>query len=408
VSTIINNPQPGQRWICCQIGAREHYSIPRALLRRGVLDELITDVWTTPGSLMSLGNGAVRNRFHDSLTNTKVRAANVRSIMFELRSRVRRHDDGWKLITERNDWFQRFAVSQLRRRADLREPVTVFAYSYAARLIFKFARQRGWRTILGQIDAGPVGERIGKRLASNEASDADDLRPALPDYWDEWRSEVELADCIVVNSNWSQDALIADGVAPEKIKVIPLAFEKPEAANGFERNYPDKFTPERPLRVLFLGQVNRRKGSGALFDAIRILKDKSMEFWFVGPIQVTIPTDLKDDSRVKWFQSVPRDRVGQYYRDADVFVFPTLSDGFGLTQLEAQSWKLPLIASRNCAPVVKNGVTGLMLEEVSGPAIVEALLSLHRSPQMLHRMSAHSDVGDEFGLNSLASSLVNL
>jgi hypothetical protein len=57
---------------------------------------------------------------------------------------------------------------------------------------------------------------------------------------------------------------------------------------------------------------------------------------------------------------------------------------------------------------VKNGVTGLMLEEVSGPAIVEALLSLHRSPQMLHRMSAHSDVGDEFGLNSLASSLVNL
>lgn len=408
MSTIVNTNQSNHRWICCQIGAREHYSIPRALLRRGVLDELITDVWATPGSLISLGNRSLRNRFHDSLTNSKVHAANVRSIVFELRSRTRSRDDGWKTITERNDWFQRFAVSQLRRRTDLREPVTVFAYSYAARLIFQYARQRGWRTILGQIDPGPVGERFARHSPSSEDSSAADFRPAPSDYWDQWRSEVELADCIVVNSHWSQDALIADRIPSKKIRVVPLAFEKPKEAIGFERSYPDSFTSERPLRVLYLGQVNPLKGMSALFDAIRMLKDKSIEFWFVGPIQLTIPSDLKDDNHVKWFQSVPRDRVGEYYRDADVFVFPTLSDGFGLTQLEAQSWKLPLIASRNCAQVVKDGVTGLMLENVSGPAIAEALLSVHRSPEMLQRMSVHSDVADEFSLNRLASSLVDL
>ena len=37
---------------------------------------------------------------------------------------------------------------------------TVFAYSYAAEGIFKFARERGWRTVLGQIDPGPAEERI--------------------------------------------------------------------------------------------------------------------------------------------------------------------------------------------------------------------------------------------------------
>ena len=36
------------KWICCQLGAREHYAIPRALLPRGERDCLITDSWGFP------------------------------------------------------------------------------------------------------------------------------------------------------------------------------------------------------------------------------------------------------------------------------------------------------------------------------------------------------------------------
>jgi glycosyltransferase involved in cell wall biosynthesis len=407
MSATFTNAQTDHRWICCQIGAREHYSVARALQRRGVLDQLITDVWATPDSWFSLGNSGIRNRFHAGLNRSEVRAANLRSILFELKSRARKRN-GWQKITQRNEWFQNFAISQLRRRPDPGVPVTVFAYSYAARLIFQFARERGWRTVLGQIDPGPLEERIVSSSPSVAAMGTVDLRPAPPGYWDQWRSEVELADHVVVNSDWSQDALISDGVAPDKVRIIPLAFEQPEEAIGFKRSYPEKFTSERPLRVLFLGQVNPRKGIGALFDAIRTLEEPSLEFWIVGPIQVTIPSDLKTDKRVKWFENVPRDRVAQYYRDADVFIFPTLSDGFGLTQLEAQSWKLPVVASRYCGSVVSDGSTGLVLPDVSGPAIANALLRLHSSPDTLQRMSTLTEVSDEFSLNSLASSLVNL
>jgi glycosyltransferase involved in cell wall biosynthesis len=399
--------QTDHRWICCQIGAREHYSVARALHRRGVLDELITDVWATPDSWFSLGNSAIRNRFHAGLNTSDVRAANLRSIVFELRARARRRN-GWQVITQRNEWFQNFAISQLRRRAAPDLPVTVFAYSYAARLIFKFARERGWRTVLGQIDPGPLEERIVSSSHSVAAMGSVDLRPAPQGYWDQWRSEVQLADYVIVNSDWSKEVLITDDVAPEKIRIIPLAFEKPEEAIGFKRTYPERFTSQRPLRVLFLGQVIPRKGIGALFDAIRRVGESSIEFWIVGPIHVTVPSDLKTDNRVKWFQNVPRDRVAQYYRNADVFIFPTLSDGFGLTQLEAQSWKLPVVASRYCGSVVRPGSTGLVLKDVSGPAIADAILTLHRSPCTLQRMSSLAEVSDEFSLNSLASSLVNL
>ena len=175
-----------------------------------------------------------------------------------------------------------------------------------------------------------------------------------------------------------------------------------------ERDYPVAFTSQRPLRVLFLGQINLRKGVGQLFDAVKLLARENVEFWFVGPVQISIPSELKDNARVKWFGVVPRSHVHEYYKHADVFIFPTLSDGFGLTQLEAQSWKLPVVASRHCGEVVRDGVNGVILEEVSGQAIADALLKVLRSPEILKAMSAQSGVSDHFSLRTLGSSLSNL
>ena len=65
---------------------------------------------------------------------------------------------------------------------------------------------------------------------------------------------------------------------------------------------------------------------------------------------------------------VTRKQAAEFYRDADVFILPTLSDGFAITQLEAQAHGLPVIASKNCGKVVENGVNGIILDEPSGHA----------------------------------------
>jgi len=211
-----------------------------------------------------------------------------------------------------------------------------------------------------------------------------------------------LADQIVVNSAWSRDTLLDEGVLSEKIRVIPVAYEAPPESTSFQRHYPLRFTVERPLRVLFLGQINLGKGVGLLLDAVKLLAREHIEFWFVGPAQVTLPAG------VRWFGVVPRVDVDKFYKDADVFIFPTLSDGFGLTQLEAQAWKLPVIASRNCGQVVRDGVNGVVLEEVTGEAIAEVLRSFLRSPDTLRAMSARSGVDERFSLTTLAASLATL
>ena len=379
-----------QSWICCQLGAREHYAVPRALKRGGLLEELITDLW-----LRRAG------RFHAELAGVRVVAPNVSALTFELKASFARQN-GWNLIGRRNQWFQKHAVAHLKATADGNH--TVFAYSYAAKDIFKFARARGWPTVLGQIDPGPAEERIVAGLQKDSAIKHTHWEPAPQAYWDNWRDECSLADQIVVNSNWSRDALMSERVPVEKIQVIPLAYEASTGTKSFERWYPPAFSAERPLRVLFLGQINLRKGVAHLLEAVRLLSGEPVEFWFVGPKQIELPLH----PQMMWFDVAPRDKVERYYRDADVFILPTLSDGFGLTQLEAQAWKLPVIASLYCGEVVCDGVNGIVIERISGQAIADAVVGLLRSPERLKGMSARSGVDERFSLKTLASSLSKL
>ena len=382
------------KWICCQLGAREHYAVPRALQLSGLLGEFITDVWTK----------RLSGRFHPGLSSAQVSAPNISALAFELKAHAT-GVNGWKLITKRNEWFQQRVLDHMRKQP-ANGPRTVFAYSYAAERIFEFARERGWRTVLGQIDPGPAEERQVAQL--HEKAQQNHWKRAPAEYWHTWRNECALANQIIVNSTWSRDALLTEGVPAEKINVVPVAYEAAPETISYERDYPAAFTSQRPLRVLFLGQINLRKGVGQLLEAVKLAARESVEFWFVGPVQISIPSELKDNARVKWFGIVPRTRVHEYYKNADVFIFPTLSDGFGLTQLEAQSWKLPVVASRHCGEVVRDGVNGVLLEEVSGQAIADVLLQFLRSPETLEEMSARSGVSDRFSLKSLGSSLANL
>jgi glycosyltransferase involved in cell wall biosynthesis len=383
------------KWICCQLGAREHYAVPRALKLGGLLDELITDLWMK----------RLTGRFHPDLAGARVVAPNIPALTFALKASLAR-ENGWTLINRRNQWFQKQAVGQLAHNHNGNH--TVFAYSYAAKEIFEFARDRGWRTVLGQIDPGPAEERIVAGLHQTSSITHTHWEPAPKAYWDNWRDECSLADQILVNSNWSRDALLAEGIAAEKIRVIPVAYEAAHDTGSFQRHYPRGFSAERPLRVLFLGQVNLRKGVAQLLEAVKLLSGEHVEFWFVGSMQIRVPQDLKLHPQVRWFGVAPRVSVESYYRDADVFILPTLSDGFGLTQLEAQAWKLPVIASRYCGEVVRDGFNGVVLEEVSGAAIAEVIRGFLRSPERLSAMSVRSGVDERFSLGMLARRLGNI
>ncbi len=149
--------------------------------------------------------------------------------------------------------------------------------------------------------------------------------------------------------------------------MVPLAFEPPPEARGFVRRYPRRFTAKRPLRVLFLGQVLVRKGIRECLEAWARLGDEPVELWVAGGN----PGEIVESRRhnIHWLGFIPRAEAVRHFQAADVFLFPSRSEGFGLTQLEAQAWRLPIISSQFCGEVVKHGVNGLVLDCVSAVAI---------------------------------------
>lgn len=358
------------RWICCQLGAREHYATPRALQHRGELRTFVVDAWAPPGSPWTLlpGTSGARlsERYSPDLADADVRDFTASLVAREASWRLQ-GVAGWPQVIARNEWFQHQAAKAITARDSV-----VFAHSYAALEIFRAAKPLGLKTVLGQIDPGESHLAVQRDVAARWPEFGAGLNEPPPSYFSNWREECRLADRIVVNSEWSRDSLVRAGIDASKLRIVPLPFETDTDAS-FVRHYPVAFTNDRPLRVLFVGSVAAFKGVPSLLGALDRLADAPVEIQFVGPMATTIPERFAGDRRVRFIGAVSRSEVMNHYRNADVLVFPSHSDGFGMAQVEARGWRLPIIASRSSGRIVDDGINGWLLPEVSDVAIAAAL-----------------------------------
>jgi glycosyltransferase involved in cell wall biosynthesis len=258
-------------------------------------------------------------------------------------------------------------------------------------------------------------------------------------YFRRREEEWAVADVVMVNSEWSKQALMKQGVPASKLVVVPLAFEAARAPavesresrvegyqkadglmlkakgqnldNGVE-GYAGRvstFDARRTLRVLFLGQVILRKGIQYLIEAAMLLKNEAIHFDIVGSIGISDQAVASAPSNMTFHGPVSRDRTEEFYRSADLFALPTLSDGFALTQLEAMAHGLPVIATPNCGEVVTNGVDGLIVPASDANALAEAFQLLIQDPEKLASMSAATKAKvEQFSLRRLGENLERL
>jgi glycosyltransferase involved in cell wall biosynthesis len=394
-----------QRWRCFQKGAREHYAIPRALVRQDVLEELVTDIWARRSTFHQLFPANLKRllstRFHTELGESSVKAFNAKALCSEFVGRFSAAGP-WEKIIQRNDWFQHYAVqkSKLVNKAD-NGLTHVFAYSYAAREIFAQARSNGIKTVLGQIDPGP--EEIKRVHAIEDQLQAPRTLAPPETYWDAWRQECQLADVVLCNSNWSRSLLLEDGVEDQKIKVVPLVYEP--RVNIVPRREP---VSAAKLKVLYLGQVIARKGVIELTKAIEVIGTEHVRWTIVGGGDKSLLSKLDGFENVTVTGQVPRDQAAEYYQSHDVFILPTHSDGFAITQLEAMAYGLPVIASKMCGDVVVHLKTGLLLDDVSPASIVDSVQQLLDQPELLEEFRENISQRKFRTIDDLGNDLVSL
>lgn len=389
----MNKDTNHHRWIVCQIGARELYAIPRALHRAGRLDRLLTDIWLKPGSILGrmVALHSTFERWHPELPKAQILAPTRRSLFFEFKQWILRKK-GINLAMARNREFQKNCLELLRRWEHTQDdnPRALFAFSYAARDLFRYAKSRGWSTVLGQIDPGPAEENLVAAEHERYPRAGSKWTRAGEAYWKLWREETELADRIIVNSEWARDGLLKSGVAIDKIEIIPLVCDQrshhkskkkdKDPAQGSQVGYSGH------LEVLFLGNVCLRKGIGRLVDAMRLLTDEMVELTICGHLNVSQKM-WSDLPNVRWIPPIPNSSIGKIYQAADVFILPTISDGFARTQMEAMAVGTPVIASLNCGHLVLDGINGFQLQENSPEEIAALLKRICRDRTILQKLN---------------------
>jgi glycosyltransferase involved in cell wall biosynthesis len=151
----------------------------------------------------------------------------------------------------------------------------------------------------------------------------------------------------------------------------------------------DSFFIKRELRpdvrrILFVGQWIERKGISNLIGAFTHLarSDSKLSLWCVGTliseevVLAAFPEDVRP--RVTVRPRVSRDEIVGIYKEADVFVFPTLFEGFSLALLEAMAAALPIVATRvGSAPdILETGVSALLISENDTGSLIDALRRL--------------------------------
>ncbi len=401
-------------WISAQLGINGKFFVPRLLHRHGRLGAMFVPLWYDKDSwayrLLGRLYWNAPNFFHHELADAPVKTMLGAKLRFELTHfRQRRSMPMWDFIALSNDAYQRGLLAALRSRelSPLRDgpPGIFISWSDISLEAIRFFHGIGWKTVTMQLNCGQLEEGLIAEECAFYPDMAEKSFRAPAGFHARTLQEYHETDHVISNSAWGREYLVAQGIPPEKISIVPFAYEG-ESERGFVREYPAAFDQARPLRVLHVGQMSLRKGIGRFFEAIQSMRDLPVQFTFVGSVGVPIPPKIAANPRVKILGVVPRSQVEALYREADVFLFPTLSDAFGLTQLECMTWSLPLIASRHCGDVVQPGVNGLRLTEVTVASIIEAVSYCVSRPDELARWSKGCQVPKNCSMEHFGQALL--
>jgi glycosyltransferase involved in cell wall biosynthesis len=195
--------------------------------------------------------------------------------------------------------------------------------------------------------------------------------------------EYALADAILCPSTFVQKSFVAQGIPPERIAIVPYGID-PAPVSDAPPKSGDNF------RVLYVGQIDIRKGLRYLFEAFDRLNHPGKELWIVGP--ATGQTGLEGiatPAGARFLGVLKGEELARAYREASVFVLPTIEEGLALVLGEALSFGLPVVTTVNSGgdDLFTDGVEGFIVPIRSGDALREKLEQLAGQPELREKMS---------------------
>lgn len=211
---------------------------------------------------------------------------------------------------------------------------------------------------------------------------------------------------IVATTRFTKERFVEEnGVAPERISIVPLAVEKlcvDEAR--FE-------SPRRePFRLLFVGRlwaIERYKGLDELLESLALLKREgsSITMQVVGTGDdrerlVEKARALGVAEMVTFSGALAANELAAAYRECDLFALPSQGEGFGIVFLEAMSYGKPCLGARcgGIPEVIDHGRDGYLVRYGDSREIADRIRELSENRKLLSMFArrAHEKVREKY------------
>jgi len=197
------------------------------------------------------------------------------------------------------------------------------------------------------------------------------------------RRYLDTVDGVVCNSTTTQSVVTDLGVPEAATVVAPPAGDRFDPAIDPQRI--DSRARDGPLRLVFVGNVEPRKGLDTLVDGLAAA-DADAELTVVGRAVderyvASVRERVRDaglDDRVEFAGRLSDDALAAALESSHVLAVPSRYEGFGIVYLEGMSFGLPALASRagGATDVVTDGETGVLIDPDDAAAVASAIEAL--------------------------------
>ncbi|MCU4802069.1 glycosyltransferase family 4 protein [Halobacteria archaeon HArc-gm2] len=194
----------------------------------------------------------------------------------------------------------------------------------------------------------------------------------LPTAHKMWMRTYAISDRVVSVSDYSANDLVERGVPAEKITTVynGVDFENDGEATA-------DVSSDSEFDLLYVGPLTERKGIEYLIRSMPdiLAEHPGANLHIVGGGDQEEYADLAERigvaESVEFAGFVEEERLVSYYVSADVFILPSLLEGFGMVLAEAMCFGTPVVASDTSAIPEVVDDAGLLVEPKDSTAIAE-------------------------------------
>lgn len=362
-------------------GRQHAHQLVYALQEGGYLKKFITSLWykprdfpyrfinLLPPKLRKSVEGELRKRYYEKIDEGFIEQFPVFEILresFDRLSKGYKEELGICLVNQIHDWY----VSKRIEKIDLS---MVIGYETSSSMTFRKAKSLGLITIL---DLAQVHYRF-----------IDDIRRKYPEFDRTFdgdvsskvnrlkEEELNHADYIIAFSNLVKESLISHGISESKIYLANLGFDP----SKFKQK--EYYRKDGVLKILYVGAIKKAKGIRLLLEAYRQLNIKDIELILIGGMSDGRDVLSKYEGIYKHIHYLDHDQLVSYYQDADVFIFPSYLDSWGMVVIEAMACGTPVIVSENTGAkeAVIDGVNGFIIPVEDIGALKEKILFFYNN-----------------------------